>query len=50
MTLTTLLRRVKAASGTPGRFATAHGFRSSFRDWASKNGYARALAERDVIS
>jgi len=26
--------------------ATAHGFRSSFRDWASENGYARDLAER----
>jgi integrase len=46
MTLTALLRRVKAKSGTPGRVATAHGFRSSFRDWASENGYARDLAER----
>ncbi len=32
MTLTALLRRVKAKSDTPGRVATAHGFRSSFRD------------------
>lgn len=24
----------------------AHGFRSSFRDWASENGYPRDLAER----
>lgn len=46
MTLTALLRRIKAESDTPGRFATAHGFRSSFRDWASEHGYARDLAER----
>jgi integrase len=46
MTLTALLRPVKAKSDTPGRFATAHGFRSSFRDWASEHGYARDLAER----
>jgi len=46
MTLTALLRRVKAESDTPDRFATAHGSRSSFRDWASENGYARDLAER----
>lgn len=46
MTLTALLRRVKAESDTAGRCATAHGFRSSFRDWASEHGYARDLAER----
>ncbi|OHU98958.1 integrase [Ralstonia solanacearum] len=46
MTLTALLRRVKAESDAPGRIATAHGFRSSFRDWASESGYARDLAER----
>jgi integrase len=46
MTLTALLRRVKAKSDMPGRVATAHGFRSSFRDWASESGYARDLAER----
>jgi integrase len=46
MVLTSFLRRVKAQSDTPGRVATAHGFRSSFRDWASENGYARDLAER----
>lgn len=46
MTLTALLRRVKAPSDTPGRVATLHGFRSSFRDWASEAGYARDLAER----
>ncbi|MGL6356450.1 tyrosine-type recombinase/integrase, partial [Aeromonas veronii] len=39
-------RRVKAPSSTPGRLATAHGFRSSFRDWCSEQGYARDLAER----
>ena len=36
MTLTALLRRVKAKSDTPGRFATAHGFRSSFATWAEE--------------
>ena len=46
MTLTALLRRVGASSATPGRVATAHGFRSSFRDWCSEQGYARDLAER----
>jgi integrase len=46
MTLTALLRRVKAESDTAGRVATAHGFRSSFRDWASEHGYARDLAQR----
>ena len=46
MTLTALLRRLQAESDTPNRFATAHGFRSSFRDWASEQGYARDLAER----
>lgn len=46
MSLTVLLRRVKAESDTPGRCATAHGFRSSFRDWASEQGYSRDLAER----
>jgi integrase len=46
MVLRSFLRRVEAQSGTPGRVATAHGFRSSFRDWASEQGYARGLAER----
>ncbi|NJI19484.1 tyrosine-type recombinase/integrase [Aeromonas veronii] len=44
--LTMFLKRAKAASCTPGRVATAHGFRSSFRDWCSEQGYARDLAER----
>ncbi|MCG9115321.1 site-specific integrase [Laribacter hongkongensis] len=46
MVLTSFLRRVNAASSTPGRVATAHGFRSSFRDWCSEQGYPRDLAER----
>lgn len=46
MALTTLLRRLKAPSDVSSRSATAHGFRSSFRDWCSENGYARDLAER----
>lgn len=46
MALTALLRRVQAKSDIPGRTATAHGFRSSFRDWASENGYPRDLAEK----
>lgn len=46
MALTKCLRDHKVASDTPGRIATAHEFRSSFRDWASENGYARDLAER----
>jgi len=46
MVLTAFLRRAKAPSDIEGRFATAHGFRSSFRDWCSENGVARDLAER----
>ncbi len=46
MVLTSFLRREKAISDTTGRVATAHGFRSSFRDWCSEQGYARDLAER----
>ena len=46
MALTAFLRRVKAISDSPGRVATAHGFRSSFRDWCSEQGHARDLAER----
>lgn len=44
--LSGFLRDRKAQSGEPGRSATVHGFRSSFRDWASEHGYARDLAER----
>ena len=46
MILTKFLRDKKVASTTPGRTATAHGFRSSFRDWASENGYSQDAAER----
>lgn len=46
MVFTTFLRRIHAVSSTPDRCATAHGFRSSFRDWCSENGYPRDLAER----
>ena len=48
MAITSLLRRLKAVSDTPGRIATAHGFRSSFRDWCSEQGYSRDLAERSL--
>jgi integrase len=46
MALTKFLRDWEAKSGEAGRIATAHGFRSSFRDWASEHGHARDLAER----
>lgn len=46
MVLTGFLRDQKAKSSAQGRVATAHGFRSSFRDWASENNYSRDLAER----
>jgi len=46
MILTKFLRDKEVESSEPGRTATAHGFRSSYRDWASENGYARDLAER----
>lgn len=46
MILTKFLRDQKVESDTPKRVATAHGFRSTFRDWASENGYPRDVAER----
>lgn len=46
MTITMLLRRLEAPSDTDNRLATAHGFRSSFRDWCSENSFSRDLAER----
>lgn len=46
MTLTSFLRKHRANSSDPGRTATTHGFRSTFRDWASENAYSRDLAER----
>lgn len=48
MTLTAHLRRTNAPCDVAGRHATAHGFRSSFRDWCSEKGYARDLAERSL--
>ena len=45
MALTSILRKANAKSDTPDRVATAHGFRSSFRDWASENGYPEHVAE-----
>jgi integrase len=41
MILTKFLRDHNVPSSEAGRTATAHGFRSSFRDWASENGYPR---------
>jgi hypothetical protein len=38
MALTKFLRDHEAISSEKDRAATAHGFRSSFRDWASENG------------
>ncbi len=46
MILTAFLRGKQVPSTVKGRTATAHGFRSSFRDWASENGYPRDAAER----
>ncbi len=46
MVVTAFLRRTKAPSDTEGRMATAHGFRSTFRDWCSEQDYSRDLAER----
>ncbi|AOX99698.1 hypothetical protein [Jeongeupia sp. USM3] len=48
MVLTSFLLRAGAHSDIPGRTATAHGFRSSFRDWCSEQGYDRDLAERSL--
>lgn len=44
--LTRLMHSQDAHSSERGRVATVHGFRSSFRDWASESGYPRDLAER----
>lgn len=44
--LSKFLRDHQVASAQQGRTATAHGFRSSFRDWASENEYPRDWAER----
>lgn len=46
MAFTSFLRKHKIMSSDGQSVATAHGFRSSFRDWASENGYSRDLAEK----
>ena len=46
MILPKFLRDKEVESSEPGRTATAHGMRSSFRDWASERGYQRDLCER----
>lgn len=46
MILTKFLRDKNVPSDVKGRTATAHGFRSSFRNWASENGYSQEAAER----
>jgi integrase len=46
MLFTTFLRKHKIEATDVGVTATAHGFRSSFRDWASQNSYPRDLCER----
>nr|WP_202114998.1 site-specific integrase [Gilliamella sp. Pas-s27] len=46
--MTVFLKRRKIQSSTDGKLATIHGFRSSFRDWCSENGYPQDLAERSL--
>jgi integrase len=46
MAMTSLMRKNNVQSDTAGRTATIHGFRSSFRDWASEQGWPRDVAER----
>jgi integrase len=46
MVFTTCLRRESIESDVQDRAATAHGFRSTFRDGASENGFPRDVAER----
>lgn len=46
MAITSLLRKAGAESDAPGRVATAHGFRSSFRNWCADHGVTTELAER----
>lgn len=46
--LAKILRQSRVESDTKGRSATVHGFRSSFRDWASENGHSNDLAERTL--
>lgn len=50
MALTTILRRQASGfqSDKPGREITVHGFRSTFRGWATINGYDDRLIERQL--
>ena len=50
MVLTGFLRDQKAQSSDKGRVATAHGFRSSFRDWASESNYPRDLSRNRTLA
>ena len=40
------LKGLSLPSDRPGKSPTVHGFRTSFRNWASENSYSRDLAER----
>ncbi|TAN11537.1 MAG: site-specific integrase [Burkholderiaceae bacterium] len=46
MALTSILRSAHAKSDTPGRVATAHGFRASFKNWATDCGFDGETSER----
>lgn len=46
MALTAILRRANVPSDAPGRVATVHGFRSSFRNWCADSGVDSGAAER----
>lgn len=46
--LTSFLQKVDAPSDSDGRVATAHDFRSGFRDWCSEMGYSRDLSEKTL--
>jgi len=46
MALTQILRKAQAPSDAPGRVATVHGFRSSFRNWCADSGIVSDTAER----
>ncbi|WP_392563554.1 tyrosine-type recombinase/integrase [Orbus wheelerorum] len=46
--MTVFIKRREILSTEKGRLATIHGFRSSFRDWCSENGYPQDLAEKSL--
>jgi integrase len=46
MVYTSFMKHHNVPSTEPEVIATAHGFRSSFRNWASEKGYSNDLAER----